>query len=83
MSSIIWIVTASLWFEGVDTIFRSEYVTQQFETKIECHEYMWDNKADMVLELFESHLQDENGNDLKTWAFFCENRYISYEEARL
>ena len=80
MSSIIWIVTASLWFEGVDTVFKSEYRTQQFETRGECQEYVWENIADMVLDLFDSHLQDENGNDLKTWAFFCENRYISLEE---
>ena len=80
MNSIIWIVTASLWFEGVDTIFKSEYVTEQFETRAECHEYVWENKADMVIELLESHLQDVEGNDLKTWAFFCENRWVSLDE---
>jgi hypothetical protein len=80
MSSIIWIITASLWYENVDDVFRSEYTTTQFETKIECHEHVWENKADLVIELLEAHLQDAEGNDLKTWAFFCENRYISFEE---
>ena len=80
MSSIIWVVTASLWFHNSDVIFKSEYVTDTFETRVECHEYVFENKAKMVMELFETHLQDEKGNDLKTWAFFCENRYISFEE---
>jgi hypothetical protein len=30
--------------------------------------------------LLESHLQDVEGNDLKTWAFFCENRWVSLDE---
>ena len=80
MSSIIWIITASLWFEGADTVLKSEYQTQQFNSRLECHEYLWENKADMVLELFETHILDDKGNNLKTWAFFCENRYIPLEE---
>ena len=80
MNSIVWVITASLWFHNSDVVVKSEYLTTSFDTRIECHDYVFDNKADMVLELFESHLQDKDGNDLKTWAFFCENRHISLED---
>jgi len=80
MNTIIWVITASLWFEGSSDIFKSEYQTHQFQNKFECHEYMWENKADMVLELFEKHIENEKGEKLKTWGFFCETRWIQLDE---
>lgn len=69
-----------LWFQGVEAPRNSEYSERSFNTKKECLDYVFWNKGDLVEKLYSVHVEDEQGNDLKTWAFFCENRFISVEE---
>ena len=52
---------------------------KSFDTKFECMEYTWDNKVDMIDELFDMH-KESNGKKLKTFAFYCENRYVKLDE---
>ena len=42
-------------------------------------EYTWDNKVDMIDELFDMH-KEVDGKKLKTFAFYCENRYVKLDE---
>ena len=76
----IWIITAMLWFQGTEAPRSSEYSEQSFNTKKECIDYLFWNKGDLVEKLYSVHVEDEQGNNIKTWAFFCENRFISVEE---
>ena len=76
MNSTIWIITAMLWFEGMDEPRYSEYNLKQFEGRGACLDYVFWNKAELVEQLYSVHIEDEHGNDLKTWAFFCEGRTI-------
>ena len=76
MNSTIWIITAMLWFEGIDEPRHSQYNWESFEGRGACLDYVFWNKAELVEQLYDVHVQDEEGNDLKTWAFFCESRRL-------
>ena len=56
-----------------------DYTIRSFDTKYECIEYTWDNKVKMVDTLLEMHRYKEN-KELKTFAFFCENRYVQLDD---
>ena len=68
-----------LWFQGVETPRTSEYAEQSFKTKTECLDWVFWNKSAMVEDLYKVHGKDEKGNVIKTWTFFCENRFIELE----
>ena len=57
----------------------TDYMIKSFDTKYECIEYTWQNKVDMIEELFDIH-KEANGKKLKTFAFYCENRYVELDE---
>ena len=72
---MIWIITAMLWYHDIPEPSHSTYNEQSFNTKSECLDYVFWNKAELVYKLVEVHGVKE-GNQLKTWAFFCENRQL-------
>ena len=55
------------------------YTIRSFDTKFECIEYTWQNKVEMVDTLLDMHRYKED-KELKTFAFFCENRYVNLDE---
>ena len=76
---MIWVITAMLVYHDVDKPVMTDYLIKSFDTKFECVEYTWDNKVDMIDELFDMHKEVE-GKKLKTFAFYCENRYVKLDE---
>ena len=76
---MIWVITAMLVYHDVDKPVMTDYLIKSFDTKFECMEYTWDNKVDMIDELFDMH-KEANGKKLKTFAFYCENRYVKLDE---
>ena len=69
-----------LSFQGMEEPRYSEYNLEQFKGRGACLDYIFWNKAELVEQLYSVHVEDEQGNDLKTWAFFCEGRKIFLEE---
>ena len=76
---MIWVITAMLVYHDVDKPVMTDYLITSFDTKFECIEYTWDNKVDMIDELFDMH-KEVDGKKLKTFAFYCENRYVKLDE---
>ena len=72
---MIWIITAMLWHVDVEGPSYSTYSAQTFSGKVECLDYVFWNKAELVYELAEVHGK-RNGQNLRTWAFFCEGREL-------
>jgi hypothetical protein len=46
-----------------------------FDTRQECLDFVFWNKVEMIMELAEEKGTYE-GQSLKTWAFYCENRQL-------
>jgi len=76
---MIWIISAMLVYHDVPQPVITDYTIKSFDSKVECMNYTWDNKVDMIDTLLEMHRQKE-GKELKTFAFFCENRYVNLDE---
>ena len=76
---MIWVITAMLVYHDVDKPVMTDYLIKSFDTKFECIEYTWDNKVDMIDALFDMH-KEVDGKKLKTFAFYCENRYVKLDE---
>ena len=76
---MIWIISAMLVYHDVPQPVLTDYTIRSFDTKYECIEYTWQNKVDMIEELFDIH-KEANGKKLKTFAFYCENRYVELDE---
>ena len=79
-STTIWIITAMLWYQGPGDYGSTTYEAKQFNGRGECLNYIWDNKADLVEELFKVHGIHADGRRLKTWAFYCESKEINVDE---
>ena len=75
-STVVWIITAMLWYEGTNEFGHTDYEAKQFKGRGECLDYIWDNKADLVEELFRIHGIHEDGHRLKTWGFYCEAKRV-------
>ena len=76
---MIWVITAMLVYHDVDKPVMTDYLIKSFDTKFECIEYTWDNKVDMIDELFDMH-KEVDGKKLKTFAFYFEYRYVKLDE---
>ena len=76
---MIWVITAMLVYHDVDKPKMTDYMIKSFDSKYECIEYTWQNKVDMIEELFDIH-KEANGKELKTFAFYCKNRYVDLDE---
>ena len=79
-TTVVWIITAMLWYEGTSEFGSTHFEAEQFKGRGECLDYIWDNKAMLVKELFRVHGIHEDGYDLKTWGFYCEAKEISFED---
>ena len=76
---MIWVITAMLVYHDVDKPVMTDYLIKSFDTKFECIDYTWNNKVDMIDELLDMH-REVDGKKLKTFAFYCENRYVKLDE---
>ena len=76
---MIWVITAMLLYEDVEKPVITDYLIKSFDSKYECLDYVWENKVDMIEELFNIH-KEVNGKKLKTFAFYCENRFVELDE---
>ena len=76
---MIWVITAMLVYHDVDKPKMTDYMIKSFDTKYDCIEYTWQNKVDMIEELFDIP-KEADGKRLKTFAFYCENRYVDLDE---
>jgi len=47
-----------------------------FTGKGACLDHVFWHKAELVEQLYDVHVTDEEGNDLKTWAFYCETKRL-------
>ena len=75
-STIVWVITAMLWYEGTNEFGHTDYEAKQFNGRSECLSYIWDNKALLVEELFRIHGIHEDGHRLKTWGCYCEAKRV-------
>jgi|TARA_R100001443_G_scaffold109421_1_gene120692 hypothetical protein len=74
-----WVITAMLLYHGVEKPIITDYLVKSFDTKFDCLDYVWDNKVDMIDGLLEVH-REVDGVKLRTFAFYCENRFVELEE---
>ena len=72
---MIWIIRAMLVYAEPKSPVYSDYMTQSFDTRTECLNYVYWNKVALVEQLLDKHKLYEN-KELTTFAFFCENRYL-------
>lgn len=68
-----------LVYHDVDKPKMTDYMIKSFDTKFECIDYTWQNKVDMIDELLSIH-RNLGDKELKTFAFYCENRYVEMDE---
>tara|TARA_R100000908_G_C3701149_1_gene111593 strand:- start:161 stop:355 length:195 start_codon:yes stop_codon:yes gene_type:complete len=59
-----------LMFHGTDALVEKEYKLKQFQDDWSCHEFIHENK----IELLKHHVMNYP-NQLKSFEFYCENRY--------
>ena len=76
---MIWVITAMLVYHDVEKPKMTDYMIKSFDTKYDCIEYTWQNKVDMIDELLSIH-RNLGDKELKTFAFYCENRTLDLEE---
>ena len=76
---MIWVITAILVYHDVEKPKMTDYMIKSFDTKYDCIEYTWQNKVDMIDELLSIH-RNLGDKELKTFAFYCENRYVEMDE---
>jgi hypothetical protein len=76
---MIWVITAMLVYHDIDKPKMTDYMIKSFDTKFECIDYTWQNKVDMIDELLSIH-RNLGDKELKTFAFYCENRYVEMDE---
>mgnify|MGYP001214243112 FL=1 len=72
---MIWIISAMMWYQDIDKPIYTDYILKTFETKQECLDFVFWNKVDLVMELAEEKGTYQE-KQLKTWAFYCENRKL-------
>ena len=76
---MIWVITSMLRYHDVEKPILTDYLIKSFDTKPACLNYVWDNKVDMIDGLLEVH-REVDGVKLRTFAFYCENRFVELEE---
>tara|TARA_Y100001935_G_scaffold160681_1_gene132180 strand:+ start:376 stop:603 length:228 start_codon:yes stop_codon:yes gene_type:complete len=72
---MIWVITALLWYEGINTPHYTDYSIITFDSKVECLDYVFWNKVKLVTKLAEEK-GNKDGQPLQTWTFYCENRIL-------
>ena len=77
MDAMVWIITAMLWFERIDDQRHNEYHLTAIKEHGACLDHVFWHKAELVEQLYDVHVTDEEGNDLKTWAFYCDSSRLT------
>ena len=72
---MIWVISAMLWYQDIDKQIYTDYLLKTFDTRQECLDFVFWKKVEMIMELAEEKGTYE-GQSLKTWAFYCENRHL-------
>ena len=72
---MIWVISAMLWYQDIDNPIYPDYLLKTFDTRQECLDFVFQNKFEMIMDLAEEKGTYE-GQSLKTWAFYCENRQL-------
>ena len=70
---MIWIISTLLWYEDMTRPQQSDYLLKSFDTKIECQEYILENKVILVEKLLEE-MKNVNGFELKTFEYLCKSK---------
>ena len=73
MKTIV-VITAILLYENVPITMQTDCPGKDFNSVYECREYIKWNRVNLTIGLFEKHLEDENGNQLISYNYFCETR---------
>ncbi len=68
------VITAFLLYENVPMTMQTDWPGKDFDSIYECREYIKWNRVNLTIGLFEKHLEDENGNQLISYNYFCETR---------
>ena len=66
------IITAMLFFSSSEQVIYTQYDKATFDSVPTCQEFLFHNKVQLTLELFDNHNQE---GDMKGYEFFCESRY--------
>ena len=74
MMKKIVVITAILLYENVPMTMQTDWPGKDFNSVYECREYIKWNRVNLTIGLFEKHLEDENGNQLISYNYFCETR---------
>jgi len=74
MMKTIVVITAILLYENVPMTMQTDWPGKDFNSVYECREYIKWNRVNLTIGLFEKHLEDENGNQLISYNYFCETR---------
>ncbi len=74
MMKTIVVITAFLLYENVPKTMQTDWPGKDFNSVYECREYIKWNKVNLTMSLFDRHLEDENGNQLISYNYFCETR---------
>ena len=74
MMKTIVVITAILLYENVPMTMQTDWPGKDFNSVYECREYIKWNRVNLTIGLFDKHLQDENGNQLISYNYFCETR---------
>ena len=72
---MIWVISAMLWYQDIAKPIYTDYLLKTFDTRQECLDFVFWHKVEMIMELAEEKGTYE-GQSLKTWAFYCENRQL-------
>ena len=67
---MICIISTLLWYEGMNRPQQSDYLLKTFNTKLECQQYIMENKVFLVEQLLEE-MKVVDGFELKTYEYLC------------
>ena len=69
---MIWIITASMLYFNTQEFIHTDYVRTKFDSVEKCHEYIFYNKVELVMSLFEKH-GTLNNKSMKSFEFYCKS----------
>lgn len=72
---MIWIITAMIWHADISQPTYSTFQEVNFNSKIECLDYVFWNRGDLVYKLVQTHGTKDN-KQIRTWSFFCEGKQL-------
>jgi len=67
---MFFVITIMLTFHGTESNVEREYKKKSFQDTWSCHEFIAENKMQLLLPHIELH-----GDGLKGFEFYCESRY--------